>query len=90
MNSIFPFLIGLFEFALIELLGPDKMELWFSSFGALYALVTWVDHSIMRHARRDGKNDVLQPVRAGYVKRLLSGHRNRRPAIWRRFCPHVR
>lgn len=58
-DSIFPFLVGLFEFALIELLGPDKMGLWFISFGALYALMTWVDHSIMRHARRDGENEAF-------------------------------
>lgn len=55
-DSIFPFLVGLFEFALIESLGPGNLGWWFGSFGILFALMTWIDHSIMRHARNDGSN----------------------------------
>lgn len=55
-DSVFPFLVGLFEFALIESLGPGNLGWWFGSFGILFALMTWIDHSIMRHARNDGSN----------------------------------
>lgn len=58
-DSIFPFVVGLFEFALIELLGPTTMGWWFICFGVLYGLMTWIDHSIMRQARRDGENDAF-------------------------------
>lgn len=58
-DSVFPFFVGLFEFALIEMLGPGKVGWWFVGFAALFALMTWVDHSIMRHARRDGENEVF-------------------------------
>lgn len=55
-DSVFPFLVGLFEFAMIESLGPGELGWWFMHFGVLFALITWIDHSIMRHARRDGSN----------------------------------
>ncbi|NNC77384.1 MAG: hypothetical protein HKN77_05425 [Woeseiaceae bacterium] len=58
-DSIFPFLVGLFEFALIESLGPGNLGWWFGSFGILFALITWIDHSIMRHARNDGSNSIF-------------------------------
>lgn len=56
-DSIYPFLVGLFEFGLIESLGPGNLGWWFGCFGVLFALMTWIDHSIMRHARRDGSNN---------------------------------
>ena len=58
-DSVLPFVVGLFEFALIELLGPGKMGWWFICFASIYALMTWVDHSIMRHARQDCENEVF-------------------------------
>lgn len=56
-DSTLPFLVGLFEFALIESLGPGEFGWWFMHFGALFALIRWIDHSIMRHARHDGSNN---------------------------------
>ena len=55
-DSIFPFFVGLLEFGLIESLGPGNLGWWFGCFGLLYGLMTWIDHSIMRHARQDGSN----------------------------------
>ncbi|MDX1517184.1 MAG: hypothetical protein R3288_10115 [Woeseiaceae bacterium] len=56
-DSIYPFLIGVLEFALVELHDPGLLGWWFVCLAALFGLVTWVDHSLMRQARRDGEND---------------------------------
>lgn len=58
-DSVFPFLVGLLEFSLIEMLGPDKFGPWVINVALLFGLMTWIDHSIMRRARRDNENDVF-------------------------------
>lgn len=58
-DSVFPFLVGLLEFALVEALGPNNMGYWFINLSFLFGLMTWVDHSIMRRARRDAENDIF-------------------------------
>jgi hypothetical protein len=55
-DSIYPFVIGLLEFILIETLAPDYMGWWFICLAMIFALMTWVSHTKMRRARLDGEN----------------------------------
>ncbi|MGI9327903.1 MAG: hypothetical protein ACR2PZ_21975 [Pseudomonadales bacterium] len=57
-DSIFPFLIGIIEFALIGSLGPDRFGQWFLLLGLVFGAMAWVSHVTMRRARLDGDNDV--------------------------------
>ena len=58
-DSVYPFLIGLLEFMLIETLGPDDMGLWFICMALIFGLMTWVAQMTMRRARLDGENDAF-------------------------------
>ncbi len=55
-DSVYPFVIGLLEFILIESLAPVYMGWWFVCLALIFALMTWVSHMTMRRARLDGEN----------------------------------
>ena len=56
-DSVYPFIIGLLEFILIETLAPEYMGLWFGCLAMIFGLMTWISHRTMRRARLDGEND---------------------------------
>jgi hypothetical protein len=56
-DSVYPFIIGLLEFILIETLAPEYMGLWFGCMAMIFGLMTWISHRTMRRARLDGEND---------------------------------
>jgi uncharacterized Tic20 family protein len=56
-DSVYPFIIGLLEFILIETLAPEFMGLWFVCMAMIFGLMTWISHRTMRRARLDGEND---------------------------------
>ncbi len=56
-DSVYPFIIGLLEFILIETLAPEYMGLWFVCMAMIFGLMTWINHTTMRRARLDGEND---------------------------------
>ena len=58
-DSVYPFIIGLLEFALVETLGPERLSLWFMFLAMIFGLMTWVGHTTMRRARLDGENDAF-------------------------------
>ena len=55
-DSVYPFVVGIFEFIQIELLAPQYMGRWFICLAAIIALMTWVSHAKMRRARHDEEN----------------------------------
>ena len=55
-DSIYPFVIGLLEFTMIEFLGSNRIGPWMICFTALFALMIWISHRTMRRARLDGEN----------------------------------
>lgn len=55
-DSVMPFLVGLIQFMMIDLMGPDKLGKWTLVIGLIAVLVTYLDHSSMRRARRDPGN----------------------------------
>lgn len=56
-DSVYPFIIGVFEFTLVETLSPEYMGWWFVCMALIFGLMTWVSHMNMRRARLDGEND---------------------------------
>ena len=58
-ESVFPFLIGLVEFMLIETLGPGDIGLWLTLLALVFALMNWVSWASMRRARLDAENDAF-------------------------------
>lgn len=55
-DTTVPFIIGLLEFAMIDLMGPDTVGPWFLILGLLFALITTTTRLMLRKARRDGHN----------------------------------
>ncbi len=72
-DSIMPFLVGLIQFMLIDLMGPDNLGKWTLVLGLIAVVMTYLDHSSMRRARRDPDNrEFFEKVPA---------------AVWRDFIP---
>jgi hypothetical protein len=55
-DSVVPFGIGVLEFSLIDLMGPDSLGPWFYLLALIFAVSTWTSHSIFRRARQDPAN----------------------------------
>jgi hypothetical protein len=73
VDSIFPFLIGIIEFTLIEMLGVAHIGVWFLVMALIFATMTWVGQVTFRAARRDEENEEF--------------FRKLQPARWRDFLP---
>ena len=56
-DSVYPFIIGILEFILIETLAPEYMGWWFVCLAMIFGLMTWVNQMKMRRARLDGDNN---------------------------------
>ena len=55
-DLINPFLIGLCEFVLAELLAPEVLHLWIVLLAGIFTISNWTSMSIYRRARRDPDN----------------------------------
>ena len=58
-DSVYPFVIGLLEFLLIDTLGPDEIGPWLVLLGLVFGVMQWVAHHTMRRARQDTDNDAF-------------------------------
>jgi hypothetical protein len=58
-DSVYPFLVGLVEFMLIETLGPDEIGLWLIFMALIFGMMSWVSHANMRRARQDPDNEAF-------------------------------
>ncbi len=56
MDSVFPFLVGLLEFVMIESINPNNPSLWLLQMALIFGSMNWVSHSMMRAARKDPDN----------------------------------
>lgn len=70
-DSVYPFVIGVMEFMLVETLAPDKTGLWMLLMALIFGTMVVVSHRTMKRARADGDN-------AAFFDRY-------RPATWRDF-----
>ncbi len=55
-DLIIPFLIGILEFILIDLTGPDHRGLWFLTLASVYIVASWDAQSVFSRARQDPDN----------------------------------
>jgi hypothetical protein len=55
-DSVVPFGIGILEFSLIDLMGPDSLGPWLYVMALIFAASTWASHTIFRRARQDPEN----------------------------------
>ncbi|MEQ8486995.1 MAG: hypothetical protein RIB46_21740 [Pseudomonadales bacterium] len=55
-DSLYPFLVGVAQFALVELLGPDTLGGWFLVMAVIYAAMTWISQRTLKAARMDEDN----------------------------------
>jgi hypothetical protein len=56
MDSIFPFLVGLIEFLLIDIMGSELFALWIIVLALTFGSLVFIDHLAMRRARQDSAN----------------------------------
>lgn len=56
-DSIVPFLLGLGQFALAQMLSPELLHLWFYLLAAIFAFAQWATMTTFATARRDREND---------------------------------
>lgn len=68
-DAVFPFLVGILEFAQISVLGPSTIGAWFIVLSVLFAAMAWISHRSMKRARLDDDNHE-------FFKRI-------NPATWR-------
>lgn len=55
-DTVTPFAIGLLEFGMISLMGPDNLGIWFLILAAIFGVSIWAAHMIHRQARKDPEN----------------------------------
>jgi hypothetical protein len=56
-DTVIPFAIGLLEFALIDLMGPENLGIWFLVLAIVFGLTIGAAHTAHRQARLDSEND---------------------------------
>jgi len=57
-DSVHPFVVGLLQFMMIEVMGPGGgVGWWLLLLALIFAIMNWVAHSTMYRARRDGDNE---------------------------------
>jgi len=66
-DTLLPFLVGLLEFAMIDLVRPGLLAAWFVLLAAVFAAATFGSYLTLRLAREDPANDYffsqLEPAR---------------------------
>jgi len=55
-DSILPFFVGLIEFLMIDMMGPDKLGQWMIVLALVFATMIVASHTVFRRARRDPAN----------------------------------
>ena len=76
-DTVIPFAIGLLEFALIDLMGPENLGIWFVALAVVFGLSIGASHQAHRQARKDRENDyffsAIAPASWGdYMGAMLS------------------
>ena len=55
-DTMFPFLIGIVQFTMIDHLGTEDTAVWLFCMAVLFALMTWISHHDMSRARQYEEN----------------------------------
>ena len=57
VDSLFPFLVGILQFVMIDNLGIARIALWLLLMALLFAGMNWISHHHMKRARMNPDND---------------------------------
>jgi hypothetical protein len=68
-DTVYPFIIGVMEFWMADMLGPEHMHIWFFLLAALFAISTRSSMLAFKAARRDPINDELFAGYSAYSTR---------------------
>ena len=55
-DTLIPFAIGLLQFSMIDLMGPDSLGPWFLALATLFIICTGASHRVFFRARKDPAN----------------------------------
>jgi len=55
-DSVLPFFVGLIEFLMIDMMGPENIGRWFIVLTIIFVAMAFGNHRTMRRARRDPAN----------------------------------
>ena len=58
-DSVLPFFIGLIEFLMIDMMGPDSIGQWLIVLAVVFATMISVTHKIFKRARLDSANKIF-------------------------------
>ncbi len=56
LDSIFPFLVGVIQFLMIDIMGAENFALWIFVLAFTFGSLVAIDHRAMMRARQDGAN----------------------------------
>ena len=56
LDSVLPFFVGLIEFLMIDLMGPDRLGQWLIVLAVVFATMIFGSHYVFRRARLDPAN----------------------------------
>ena len=56
MDSVFPFLVGLIQFLMIDMMGAEHFALWIIVLALTFGVLVTIDHLAMRRARQVEEN----------------------------------
>jgi hypothetical protein len=59
-DSALPFVIGILEFTLIDLMGSAYFPAWFCTLALIFGVSVWTGQTIFRRARQDPENPALR------------------------------
>lgn len=66
LDSIFPFLVGLIQFLMIDTMGANNFALWIIVLALTFGILVTINHHAMRRARHDPANseffDLFEPA----------------------------
>jgi hypothetical protein len=93
MDSIFPFVIGLIQFLLIDIMGTKYFALWIMVLAVTFGVLVFIDHRAMRRARQDGANseffDRYAPATIkDFVPQVIMGVTMLSAGIWLQLSGH--
>ena len=93
MDSIFPFVIGLIQFLLIEIMGAEYFALWIIVLAITFGVLVFIDHRAMRRARQDEANgqffDRYAPATIrDFVPQIIMGVTMLSAGIWLQLSGH--
>jgi hypothetical protein len=93
-DSIFPFLVGIIQFLMIDLMGTENFPLWIIVLALTFGCLVYIDHRAMRRARLHRSNEEFFNLYApatlqDFVPQIAMFALILSAGIWMQFSEHV-